>query len=162
MGELGSTNIDELINDNFEQNVQSMNNTNTDNVTTNETEVDQEVVNKILAELDDNDDNDESDNDEIDYNLNDSINKLDIDKNTENIQDINETDYSDILEKFKVPVLVLIVVLLVNNTYVIKMLLNVKFLANANNELNITGYVIIGLLIALLVFLLNENVLPLL
>ena len=159
MGELGSTNIDELIDDNFEQNGLTLNNTNTDNVTTNETEVDQEVVNKILAELDDND---ESDNDEIDYNLNDSINKLNIDKDNENIQDINETDYSDILEKFKVPVLVLIVVLLVNNTYVIKMLLNVKFLANANNELNITGYVIIGLLIALLVFLLNENVLPLL
>ena len=35
MGELGSTNIDELINDNFEQNVQTMNNTNTENVTTN-------------------------------------------------------------------------------------------------------------------------------
>lgn len=159
MSELGSTNIDELINDNFEQNAPTMNNTNTENVTTNETEVDQEVVNKILAELDDND---ESDNDEIDYNLNDSINKLNIDKDDENIQDINETDYSDILDKFKVPVLVLIVVLLVNNTYVVKMLLNVKFLANANNELNITGYVIIGLLIALLVFLLNENVLPLL
>lgn len=159
MSELGSTNIDELIDDNFEQNEPKMNNVNIENATTNETEVDQEVVNKILAELDDNE---ESDNDEIEYNLNDSINKLNIDKDSENIQDANETDYSDILEKFKLPVLVLIIVLLVNNTYVVKMLLNVKFLANANNELNITGYVIIGLLIALLVFVLNENVLPLL
>ena len=159
MSELGSTNIDELIDDNFEQNEPKMNNVNIENVTTNETEVDQEVVNKILAELDDNE---ESDNDEIEYNLNDSINKLNIDKDSENIQDANETDYSDILEKFKLPVLVLIIVLLVNNTYVVKMLLNVKFLANVNNELNITGYVIIGLLIALLVFILNENVLPLL
>tara|TARA_Y100000768_G_scaffold96675_2_gene70415 strand:- start:495 stop:974 length:480 start_codon:yes stop_codon:yes gene_type:complete len=159
MSELGSTNIDELIDDNFEQNEPKMNNVNIENVTTNETEVDQEVVNKILAELDDNE---ETDNDEIEYNLNDSINKLNIDKDSENIQDANETDYSDILEKFKLPVLVLIIVLLVNNTYVVKMLLNVKFLANVNNELNITGYVIIGLLIALLVFILNENVLPLL
>lgn len=163
---LGSTNISDLVN--------------------NDTDTNDEIVNKILDELeDDNNDSDFMDenihNDNLDNDFNDNLddnldNNLHDNLHNNNIVDMpsmpsipsipklqsstmDNFSLKNICNLLKHPLSVFIIVLLINNHITIKHFLNIKFLVNDTNELNIIGYVIQAFIISILFLIIEQFIL---
>lgn len=160
---LGSTNIADLVN--------------------NESDTNDEIVNKILDELEDNDSDDFGDNspqynmdnmnmnnmdmDNMDMDMDmdnmDMDNSMNMDKSMTNSLNMNNfTDnlsIENLCNIFKYPLAVFIITLAVNNHISIQHFLNIKFLQSDDNTLNIIGYVIQAFIISILFLITNQFIL---
>lgn len=146
---LGSTNITDIVNNN--------------------TEEDDEIVNKILGELDDNESEDFNENfpENNIINNNEEMEMMEPQENY-NIgqQLINENKNSmlpdlsinSICDLLKYPIVIFIISLAINNPVVNKHLLNITFFTD-NNNLNIIGYCVQAFLISILFLIVNQFVL---
>jgi len=146
---LGSTNITDIVNNN--------------------TEEDDEIVNKILGELDDNESEDFNDNLQENniINNNEEMEIMEPQQNYNTGQQLfNENKNSmlpdlsinSICNLLKYPVVIFIISLAINNPVVNKHLLNITFFTD-NNNLNIIGYCIQAFLISILFLIVNQFVL---
>ena len=151
---LGSTNISDLVN--------------------NESDTNDEIVNKILDELEDNESDDFGDNSPPYSMDNMNMDNMNMDMDNTHIDNtIVDNSISDTLTAnsitdnlsienlcniFKYPVAVFIIVLVVNNNISYKQFLNIKFLVD-NDNLNLIGYVIQAFIISILFLITNQFIL---
>ena len=146
---LGSTNITDIVNNN--------------------TEEDDEIVNKILGELDDNESEDFNENfpENNIINNNEQMEMIEPQENYNTGQQLfNENKNSmlpdlsinSICDLLKYPIVIFIISLAINNPVVNKHLLNITFFTN-NNNLNIIGYCLQAFLISILFLIVNQFVL---
>jgi len=146
---LGSTNITDIVNNN--------------------TEEDDEIVNKILGELDDNESEDFNENfpENNIINNNEQMERIEPQENYNTRQQLfNENKNSmlpdlsinSICDLLKYPIVIFIISLAINNPVVNKHLLNITFFTD-NNNLNIIGYCVQAFLISILFLIVNQFVL---
>lgn len=146
---LGSTNITDIVNNN--------------------TEEDDEIVNKILGELDDNESEDFNENfpENNIINNNEEMEMIEPQENYNTGQQLfNENKNSmlpdlsinSICNLLKYPIVIFIISLAINNPVVNKHLLNITFFTD-NNNLNIIGYCVQAFLISILFLIVNQFVL---
>lgn len=146
---LGSTNITDIVNNN--------------------TEEDDEIVNKILGELDDNESEDFNENfpENNIINNNEQMEMIEPQENYNTGQQLfNENKNSmlpdlsinSICDLLKYPIVIFIISLAINNPVVNKHLLNITFFTD-NNNLNIIGYCLQAFLISILFLIVNQFVL---
>jgi len=146
---LGSTNITDIVNNN--------------------TEEDDEIVNKILGELDDNESEDFNENfpENNIINNNEEMKMMEPQENYNTGQQLfNENKNSmlpdlsinSICDLLKYPIVIFIISLAINNPVVNKHLLNITFFTD-NNNLNIIGYCVQAFLISILFLIVNQFVL---
>jgi|TARA_Y100000591_G_C21261109_1_gene418221 hypothetical protein len=146
---LGSTNITDIVNNN--------------------TEEDDEIVNKILGELDDNESEDFNENFEENNIINNNeqmemmepqqnYNLEQQSSNQNNNSLVPDLSINSICDLLKYPVVIFIISLAINNPVVNKHLLNITFFTD-NNNLNIIGYCVQAFLISILFLIVNQFVL---
>ena len=146
---LGSTNITDIVNNN--------------------TEEDDEIVNKILGELDDNESEDFNENfpENNIINNNEKMEMMEPQENYNTGQELfnqnknsmlPDLSINSICDLLKYPVVIFIISLAINNPVVNKHLLNITFFTD-NNNLNIIGYCVQAFLISVLFLIVNQFVL---
>ena len=146
---LGSTNIADIVNNN--------------------TEDDDEIVNKILGELEDNESEDfnEQFEDNNMLNNNEQMNIMESSNNNKSEQILTNSDknsmipdlsINSICSLLKYPVVIFIITFAINNPVVNKHLINITFFTE-NNNLNLIGYGLQAFLISILFLIVNQFVL---
>ena len=146
---LGSTNITDIVNNN--------------------TEEDDEIVNKILGELDDNESEDFNENfpENNIINNNEQMEMIEPQENYNTGQQLfnenknsmlHDLSINSICDLLKYPIVIFIISLAINNPVVNKHLLNITFFTD-NNNLNIIGYCVQAFLISILFLIVNQFVL---
>ena len=146
---LGSTNITDIVNNN--------------------TEEDDEIVNKILGELDDNESEDFNENfpENNIINNNEEMPMMEPQENYNTGKELfnqnknsmlPDLSINSICDLLKYPVVIFIISLAINNPVVNKHLLNITFFTD-NNNLNIIGYCVQAFLISILFLIVNQFVL---